>query len=77
MLYIEVEGYMPMKWHIGEPNPVKSVDLKLVKKVQSVQADGDELIHIFHNSENLPLPLYPRVVQWFGDHAKFIVANII
>ena len=58
------------EWHIGEK-------LRLVSdNVIAVQADGDELIAIEQVCGNIPRAAKP-VVLWFGDHAKFIVANVV
>lgn len=43
--------------------------------VESVQADGHELEYIEKQFTNLPKANI-RVVNWFGDHAKFIVGNL-
>jgi hypothetical protein len=40
-----------------------------------VQADGDELEEIKNKIENIPFTV-GRVQRWFGDDAKFIVANL-
>lgn len=43
--------------------------------VREVQADGDELQIIQEQFTNTPMSKN-RVVRWFGDDAKFIVANL-
>lgn len=59
-------------WHVGEPMPEFDIH-----RVLSVQADNDELDHIMYKFPNLPMCKGGRrVVTWFGDHAKFIVANL-
>ena len=56
--------------HVGEPIMLDGDD------VVEVQADGDELMHIFNNFTNIPWPnKSKRVVVWYGDMAKFIVEN--
>ena len=68
-----VEGLhgVEQMWHVGE-------DLTLagsVYDVQEVQADGDELVEIYEQD----LAYRSRVknmVRWFGDQAKYIVANL-
>jgi len=44
--------------------------------VIGVQADCDELEFIRDHFNNLPIPNNKRVVSWYGDLAKFIVANL-
>lgn len=60
-------------WHVGEPRPCSISEME---RVTEVQADGDELIHIYGMCDNLP-SCKGHVVNWFGDHAKFIVANCL
>lgn len=45
-------------------------------EILSAQADGHELEHIWQHTTGLPDAKGNRVVKWFGDHAKFIVANL-
>ena len=49
----------------------------LAKYVAEVQADGDELEIIMARFPYLKdrVPTAQRVVRWFGDEAKFLVAN--
>ncbi len=51
-------------------------ETRTVDDVIMVQADGDELVHILENSVNLPSMNQSACQRWFGDHAKWIVANI-
>lgn len=60
-----------VQWHVGEPIP--EVD---ILRVVAVNADGDELQYIISRFPNLPYCNHRGLVQWFGDHAKFIVANL-
>lgn len=45
--------------------------------VMEVQADGNELEAIKRQLENIPFAKGKRVVRWFGDDARFIIANIV
>ena len=71
MLSIKMLG-RDFEWHVGESPPILYGD---VKDVTEVQADGHELDYIINNMEGLPIAK-TRVVRWFGDHARFIVANL-
>lgn len=49
------------------------------EEVVQVAADGDELIHIAQSFKNVPLPSHitgHTQAIWYGDMAKFIVANL-
>jgi hypothetical protein len=69
MLYVRRESEGLTTHHVGEPLYKGSLS-----QVIEVQADGDELLHITQRFTNLPMT-NGRVVRWFGDHARFIVAN--
>lgn len=57
-------------WHVGQKlNYINPLDVRMV------QADGDELEEIKNKIENIPFTV-GRVQRWFGDDAKFIVANL-
>lgn len=60
-------------WHIGENIDLNEDD---VRNVLSVQADCDELEYIELKFKNLPMVNDERVVEWFGDHAKFIARHL-
>ena len=51
-----------------------SFDHKEAADVIEVQLDGHELQRAEELFSNLPQSRN-RVVRWFGDHAKFIIAN--
>jgi hypothetical protein len=69
------DGVVTHKWHVGEPS---SLIGSLIATVTEVQADGDELQMIRRCATGLPEPVgASKVVHWFGDHAKFIVANLV
>jgi hypothetical protein len=73
MLAIRLEGVpQTIDWHVGESNPVKYFELE---DVVVVQADGHEL-ELIASWSGVPIPKDRRVVRWFGDTAKFIVANL-
>lgn len=70
MLYIVDKFRTEWPWHVNSSVPVRAQD------VIEVQADGDELDYIrsrvtMNNDSNR------RVIRWFGDDAKFIVANAL
>jgi len=56
-------------WHIGKPEPTIS------HEILYVCADGDELEKIRAEITGIPMST-KRVVTWFGDDARFIVANL-
>jgi hypothetical protein len=61
-----------LQWHTGE----NFAGIRtLSNEISNVQADGDELEHIKRNFSNIPMTNKP-VIKWFGDDAKFIVANL-
>ena len=72
MLYItrdsHITGHRIDEYHIGEM-------VGCGDNVTSIQADGDELEHIIKTFENVPIRKNGRVVNYFGDMAKFIVEN--
>jgi len=58
--------------HVGE-----EIQIGFAENVVRVQADGDELEAIYDQLEGLPKSKRGRVVNWYGDHAAFIAANLI
>jgi hypothetical protein len=62
-----------LDWHIGQP---LRGGVQVLHNVLEVQADGDELAWILERSSNLPQTA-GRVQTWFGDHAKFILKNLL
>ena len=58
-------------WHVGEQTYSACASY-----VSSVQADGDELDYIKETMLHLPMRRDKSVVSWYGDHAKFIIANL-
>lgn len=65
-------GRMEKQWHVNQPLPFRPDDVQVVVEVQ---ADCDELEAIKRQFINLPMT-NGRVVRWFGDHARFIAANL-
>ena len=58
-------------WHVGKKMPDDYIHL-----IEFVQAHGDELQEIYRQFAHLPQARLAKVVRWYGDHAKFIVANL-
>jgi len=74
MLYVTDSDDKEYKWHVGNERLAMLFE---PEKVVMVQADGDELTAIFEQFRNIPAASgLCRVVRWYGDHAKFIAANI-
>lgn len=76
MMYIvsaDERGMHERSWHVGEP---LIFGVEAIQSVIEVQADGDELTHLHKQFDNIPFRLNSRVNRWFGDHAKFIAANL-
>ena len=66
-------SYLTSQFVIGQSTKDINPDL-----VQSVLADGIELVHILNKFTGIPfagLNDVPTNMSWFGDDAKFIVAN--
>ena len=73
MLYIVFDSSQPEKeWHVGQN---LNLDKEEIFHVVMVQADGRELQLVL--SQVLGLNPRKHVVQFFGDQAKWIVANIV
>lgn len=69
-------------WHVGEKFPILYHG---IRRVQEIQADGDELNAITRRLEGIPYSLrtavdgnfsHSRVQRWFGDFAKQIAAAL-
>ena len=73
MLYVEKENGIGNELHVGVTVPLSLKED--IRSVYLVQADGHELDFIFQQFHGLPFA-QGRVVRWYGDHARFIVANI-
>lgn len=67
-------GHVTATWEIGQVLPYNMSTLSVVEVI----ADGEELDHVLYHVKNLPqVRLKPPVQNWFGDHARFIVAMLI
>ena len=63
------------EWHVGSPAPVAAGEYTK-GGIESVTASGHELNKVLNEIKGIPLAEGRPVVTWFGDHAKFIVANL-
>jgi len=61
-------------WHVGELFVFHKFG---IHDVLEVRADGDELAYIIQSTNNLPYVPKSIIGRWFGDHAKFIVSNLL
>ena len=79
MIQINIEDRGIVQWHPGD-KPL-ALSQPEVRAVRSVYACGESLVWIARNTVNLPLRLpqgeEPKHTQWFGDDARFIVANLL
>ena len=76
--------YVSVCWYLGDQSVIDNYrdkcDVDLCDNAfecVEVQADGDELSHIEKRFTNLPMVTGSRVVTWSGDHAKFILDNLL
>lgn len=76
MMYIILEDRTKISWQINQSSPSRQVSSR-IHRVIEVQADRSELEMIYLQLKNLPEAPDRRMVSWFGDDAKFIVANLI
>ena len=73
MLYIIHNNGVEINWHVGQ----KTNEINLsARSVTEIQADGHELEYIHDKIKNIPFVNHQRVINWFGDHAKFIIRNL-
>lgn len=70
-LYREGESHPFKVLYCGDERPLA----KIVEQCDCVTADGDELASIHENYDNVPWSKGCRVMTWYGDMAKFIIAN--
>lgn len=70
MLYIDTKNNS-FTHYVGMP----LTDYIKIDQIVSIQADNTELEKIRREVSGIPM-VDRRVVSWYGDHAKFIVANI-
>lgn len=70
------DTYEWFELHVGDSAPQC-----YTRDVVEVQADGDELREVQILTDSLPRLLTPAkhysTQRWFGDHAKWIAANIV
>lgn len=84
-LYIVYEGG-ETTWHVGQKADFSA---KFINNVTHIQADGDELQYLYKQYGfdvsptlnpkpvySIPMPTNQRVIRWFGDIAKTILANL-
>lgn len=60
-----------LNYHLGDPTNL----LYYAEVATAVQADGEELQTVIRNFDNLPWRRWASIATWFGDTAKFILAN--
>lgn len=82
-LYIITNGKQEKAFHV----PFTKFEENIINSATMIQADGDELDHIqyrftttdakqYKTGYSIPMPLGGRVVKWYGDIAKTILANL-
>ena len=64
-----------LQFHVGDTIEFNEISNTHMNVLDFVQADGDELNLILDKVKNLP-QTNNRVQIWYGDHAKFICANV-
>lgn len=69
--YVVTTSNEEIIFYVGQEKIIKSISPHTIKEVQ---LDGHELDHVLITMPNLPRSS-GRVVSYFGDHAKFIIAN--
>jgi hypothetical protein len=74
MLIVRMDDGSNFGWHVGRCRPNFSVPQLL--SVRYVMADMDELDHLRAIFPSLPTRADRDSMIWFGDHAKFILANL-
>lgn len=78
MLYFYINDGHIIDWHVGEKVPEiwQPQHSGLPHRfVTMIYADGDELLHIINQFENLPY-CKGRSTKWTGEFAKFIFENL-
>ena len=59
-------------WHVGQDPLFHNA---MISEIKEISADGDELEKIRAEITGIPMST-KRVVTWYGDDARFIVANL-
>jgi hypothetical protein len=72
MLYFVTSDKKEIAWHTREKCPLTFADRG---NIIEVQADGDELEYIKNKFTNIPMSTN-RVINWYGDIARFIASNM-
>lgn len=76
MIQINIEDRGIVQWTRGD-NPL-ALSQPEVRAVRSVYACGESLNWIKDQLKGIPLPnCFATHAQWFGDDARFIVANLL
>lgn len=66
--------YREFQWHYGDTRNLNNIAWNYYGWV-AIQADGDELGLIYNNLK-FPVIPFKSVVSWFGDDARYILANL-
>jgi len=69
-LTVIIKDIPAFEWHVGELSL-----FGYARDVCEIYADGDELWKIKSEIQGIPMS-NQRGVFWYGDHAKFILANL-
>ena len=48
---------------------------EVVRRTVEIQADGHELELILNICDGIPVAKNARIMNWYGDHAKFILST--
>lgn len=73
MLVIRLENGN-RSWNVGQTAPQLSVPE--IIGIKHVTADDSELNFIAAHFPSVPIPSHKTSVSWWGDEARFIVANL-
>ncbi len=76
MMCITLKSGEDVAWYVNDTTAYHLKEPEFIANVVSVFADGHELEHIENSFANVPFRRVKRVVSWYGDMAKFIVANL-
>lgn len=61
------------EWHVGDKLVLNSVE---VRHLEYIEANGNELDCILSNFIHIPYHRDKKPMIWYGDMAKFIMANM-
>jgi len=80
MLYVVTTNNLELTWHVGEGTLQHAVESQFGKNagriVDTVQADGDELVHIVTRLSGIRVGQTGWSTRWNGEDARFIVENL-